>query len=82
MRDLIDGIKESRSLEDFSIANTGCGPSVGHWIVQLLIVCSSWIKLNISNCRLRNSMTEIAQGLPESTSLRRLSVARNELFHG
>jgi hypothetical protein len=82
MRDLVDGIKESRSLEDISIANTGCGPIVGHAIAQLLIGCSSLLKLNVSNCRLRNSMIEVAQALPASATLRRLNVSRNELFYG
>jgi Ran GTPase-activating protein (RanGAP) involved in mRNA processing and transport len=82
VRDLIEGIKESRSLEDFSIANTGCGPMVGHSIAQLLIGCTSLLKLNLSQCRLRQSVVEVAQSLPASTTLRRLNVSRNDLYYG
>jgi Ran GTPase-activating protein (RanGAP) involved in mRNA processing and transport len=82
MRDLIDGIKESRSLENISIANTGCSPIVGHAIAEMITGCTSLFRLNISQCRLRQSMMEIAQALPSSQTLRRINVSRNDLFYG
>jgi hypothetical protein len=82
MRDLLDGIKDSRSLEELSISNTGCSPIVGHSIASLLIGCTILLKLNISHCRLRQSLMEIAQSLPASPTLRRINASRNDLFYG
>jgi Ran GTPase-activating protein (RanGAP) involved in mRNA processing and transport len=82
MQDLIEGIKDSRSLEQISICNTGCSPIVGHSIGNLLVGCTSLLKLNISHCRLRQSLMEIAQSLPAATTLRSINAARNDLFYG
>jgi Ran GTPase-activating protein (RanGAP) involved in mRNA processing and transport len=82
VRDLVTGIKDSRSLEEFSIANTGAGQIVGRALAQMLAGCTSLLKLNVSHCALRQSMIDVAQALPQSATLRRLNVARNELFYG
>lgn len=82
IRDLIDGIKDCRSLETFSIENTGCTSIVGHSIAEMITNCSGLLKLNISNCRLRQSALEIAQALPATSTLKRLKLSKNELFYG
>jgi Ran GTPase-activating protein (RanGAP) involved in mRNA processing and transport len=82
MRDLIDALQESRTLEDFSISNTGCTPLVGRAIADMISGCTGLQKLNISNCRLRQSAIEIAAALPSSFTIERIDMARNELFYG
>jgi Ran GTPase-activating protein (RanGAP) involved in mRNA processing and transport len=82
MRQLIDGIKDCRSLESLSIANTGCNPTVGKALGQLVIGCGQLLRLNLSNCRLRQSAIDIAQALPQTATLKRLNLSKNELYYG
>jgi Ran GTPase-activating protein (RanGAP) involved in mRNA processing and transport len=82
MRTLIEGIKDCRSLESLSIANTGCSLIVGKSIAALLGGCMGLLKLNISHCRLRQAGLDVAVALPNSSTLRRVNLAQNELFYG
>jgi hypothetical protein len=40
------------------------------------------MRLNITQCKLRQSVLEIAQALPASLTLKRLYLAQNELYYG
>jgi hypothetical protein len=82
MRQLLEGISNSRSLEAISIVNTGCSPIVGHGIALILSGCTSLVKLNVTQCRLRQSVIEIAQALPSSGTLKRLYLSQNEIHYG
>jgi hypothetical protein len=82
MRDLLEGIKDCRSLESLSIANTGCGPLVGKAIAQVLNGCGGLLRLNINGCGLRQAALDVALALPNSSALKRLSMAKNELYYG
>jgi hypothetical protein len=82
MRTLLEGVKECRSLESLSIANTGCTGIVSGAIAQVLGGCTGLLKLNISHCRLRQAGTEVAQALPSSQTLKRLNLSLNELYYG
>jgi Ran GTPase-activating protein (RanGAP) involved in mRNA processing and transport len=82
MQELLEGIKENHSLETVSIANTGCTAICGHSIAALVTGCASLLRLNLNHYRLRQSVMDIAQALPSSPTLKRLSLAQNELFYG
>jgi Ran GTPase-activating protein (RanGAP) involved in mRNA processing and transport len=68
IRTLLEGIKDCRSLESLSIANTGASPIVGRAIAQLLGGCTGLLKLNISHCCLRRAGIEVAMASVNSRS--------------
>ncbi|OHT02931.1 hypothetical protein TRFO_29877 [Tritrichomonas foetus] len=82
MKDLMEGIRESRSLESLSISNTGCNQTVGASIAEFVTNCSLLVKLDISSCQLRQSALDIATALGNATKLKRLNMADNELCIG
>jgi Ran GTPase-activating protein (RanGAP) involved in mRNA processing and transport len=82
IRDLLEGIKECRSLESLSLANTGSNAIIGKAVVQVLGGCGGLLKLNINQCCLRQAGIEIAQALPSSSTIKRLYMAKNELYYG
>jgi Ran GTPase-activating protein (RanGAP) involved in mRNA processing and transport len=82
VRELLEGIKECRSLESLSLANTGSNASIGRSIGQILNGCGGLLRLNVNSCCLRQAGLDVAQALPNSSTLKRLSIAKNELFYG
>ncbi|KAK8884510.1 hypothetical protein M9Y10_043623 [Tritrichomonas musculus] len=82
MRELMEGIRDSRSLENLSISNTGCNQTVGPAIAEFIDNCSLLLKLDASSCSLRQSVNEIAQALANSQKLKRLNLSDNELCIG
>ena len=82
MIDLLEGIKESQSLESLTISNTGCTKHVGSSIAHVVDGCKLLIKLDISACDLKQSALEIAQTLPSSPKLKQLNMAKNGLYIG
>jgi Ran GTPase-activating protein (RanGAP) involved in mRNA processing and transport len=82
IQELLEGIQDSHSLESLSLSNTGCTAICGHAVALVVSGCSSLLKLNVSRCRLRQSVIEIAQALPSAQSLKQLNLSQNELFYG
>ncbi|OHS98528.1 hypothetical protein TRFO_08789 [Tritrichomonas foetus] len=79
---LLEGIKDSTSLESLTISNTGCTKHVGSSIAHVIDGCHILIKLDISSCDLKQSALEIAQTLPNNPKLKQLNMAKNGLYIG
>lgn len=82
MKELMEGIRDSRSLENLNISNTGCNQTVGPAIAEFIDNCSLLLKLDASSCSLRQSAIDIAQSLSNSQKLKRLNLSDNELCIG
>lgn len=82
MTELLEGIKESQSLETVLMSNTGCNKHVSSAIAHLIESCKLLIKLDISGCELRQNAIEVAQALPNNPKLKMLNMAKNSLFVG
>ncbi|KAK8895093.1 hypothetical protein M9Y10_023535 [Tritrichomonas musculus] len=82
MTELLDGIKESLSLETLIISNTGCNKHVSTAIAQVIDGCKGLLKLDISCCDLRQNAIEIAQMLPNNPKIKLLNLSRNSLYVG
>lgn len=82
MKEIIEGIRESRSLEILNISNTGCNQIVGSAIANFITECQLLVKLDISSCALRQSVIEISNAIGSALKLKRLNLANNELCIG
>jgi Ran GTPase-activating protein (RanGAP) involved in mRNA processing and transport len=80
--DLLTGIKDIRSLESLSIANTGCGPMIGPALADFMTSCESLSKLDISNCGLKHAGADVAAAVPACLKLEILDLSHNELCTG
>lgn len=82
MKDLIDGISKSHSLEEVQISNTGCTAIVGPSLAELMNGCGALVRLDISKCQLRQSGIDIANAIPNALNLKWLMMSSNELHVG
>lgn len=82
MKKILESLKENKSIETLGIANTGCNPSVGKSIAEVLNNCSALIKLDITNCQLGTSMTEVSNAIANASKIKWLAAANNNFFLG
>lgn len=78
---IADCLEDNRTLELVNISNTGC-QLIGKSVAKIITNCLILQTLDVSNCGLRQTCSDIALAIPQAERLLELDLSHNQLYVG